>query len=164
MAVEGSYPEITRKYNAAKGEMAPEELKQILLNEEIREVELKERNTEGQVLQAEPAVPEQKTSFRGQCTRGCSTRGHHTCRRCGNVNHESKECWSSYRICYNCKQLTNNHTAETCLHPTVYGRNRVVYRYNRRVATHRGRHSLRARKPRNWSGTAEVAMVHSSDE
>ncbi len=57
---------VTLNYDATKGEMVLEELKQILLNKEAKEVELNECNIEVHILKAEAAVPEQKTSFSGQ--------------------------------------------------------------------------------------------------
>ncbi len=143
MATEASFPEITRKYDAAKGEITIDEIKQLLLNEEARELEMKERASEGEAMKIEPMENKKKTTATNSGENRHQRGRHHTqgkvCRRCGKSNHLSFECRSPLRICYNCKELTSNHTAETCFKPTVYGRNRVGYRYNRRVAIRRGR-------------------------
>ncbi len=101
-----------------------------MLNEVDREFEIKERASEREVMKTEPMENQKKitTTNRGE---NRNQRGrYHTqgkvCRRCGKSNHLSFECRSPLRICYNCKELMSNHTAETCFKP-------VGYRHNRRV-------------------------------
>ena len=100
IATEHSFPELTRKNDAMRGDVSLEELKILLLNEESKEKETKLRTNEGQVMNATIQKKKLVKNWRG----GRNTfktrnkysvkRGKPTCYRCGKFNHSdySKGC------------------------------------------------------------------------
>lgn len=69
MATEIACPEITRKFDASRGELTIDELKSFLVNEEARHKEAKERISAGQVLNTELSG---ETSAKRSCPSGPS--------------------------------------------------------------------------------------------
>lgn len=119
MAVDSSYPEISCKFDAA--------LKMILLNEEAKGGETKERCNEGISAQNAAVVSSGRSRMfrrRGMQGRGFA-QNRSVCFRCGKRNHTANECWSEAIICYNCKQLTTDHKSSNYPRNTVSSRNRV---------------------------------------
>lgn len=130
MAIDNSYPELIRKYDASGEKLSLEELKSLLINEEGREKETQERANEGQALNTDVKKKKVESSSRNKNI---------VCYKCGKPNHFSKECKNSKQVCYNCRELTDDHDAATCPKPAYRGRNKVGYRGGRgRAAYIRG--------------------------
>ncbi|KAK9752601.1 Zinc knuckle [Popillia japonica] len=137
MAIYNSVPEVIRRYDAAGGKIALNEIKSIMLNVEASETEAKARCGEVESTVALNAVTEIN---KGKEDKTNLENAQKVCYRCGKPNHMSFECKSKAIICYNCKELTTTHTTEACRKKKVSGRNRVGYEYKR---SRRGRRLYR---------------------